>query len=264
MPGIANLVRVKAQEPEDQAATELGSEEFHPRLQASCSACSLSQLCLPMGLDKTELEHMDALVTRTAPMQEGEHLFRVGDPFKAIYAVRSGSYKSYTVDSEGREHVLGFHLSGELLGLDAIYPERHMCNAVALDTATVCTLPYSELTALAGKIDGLRVQLFKLMSKDLADTATLAGDFTADERLAAFLIGLSRRYQQRGFSAQEFNLTMSRRDIANYLRLAPETVSRVFARFEKDSLIAVDRRTIRLTDPAKLHALGQCMGEMHA
>ncbi|HEV2110224.1 MAG TPA: fumarate/nitrate reduction transcriptional regulator Fnr [Gammaproteobacteria bacterium] len=234
------------------------------KLQAACSSCSLAKLCLPMGLEKNDLERMDELVTRSPPIHEGEHLFRVGDPFKAVYAVRAGSYKSYTVDSEGREHVLGFHLPGELLGLDAIYPERHMCNAMALDTATVCILPYDKLTDLAGEIGGLRTQLFRLMSKDIADAATLAGDFTAEERIAAFLIGLSRRFQQRGFSSKEFNLTMSRRDIANYLRLAPETVSRVFARFEKDALIAVERRSIRLLDFAKLHQLAQCMGDLQA
>ncbi|HLW73773.1 MAG TPA: fumarate/nitrate reduction transcriptional regulator Fnr [Gammaproteobacteria bacterium] len=234
------------------------------RPQAACSNCSLSGICLPMGLDRDELERMDGLVTRSAPMHEGEHLFRVNDPFKAVYAVRSGSIKSYSVDSEGREHVLGFHLPGELLGLDAIYPERHMCNAVALDTAAVCVLPYEELTTLAGKIEGLRGQLFRLMSKDLADAATLAGDFTAEERIASFLINLSRRFQLRGFSPKEFNLTMSRRDIANYLRLAPETVSRVFTRFEKDKLIAVERRTVSLEDLPKLLTLSQCMGEMHA
>ena len=231
---------------------------------AACSNCSLSGICLPMGLDPGELERMDGIVTRSAPMHEGEHLFRVNDPFKALYAVRSGSIKSYSVDSEGREHVLGFHLPGELLGLDAIYPERHMCNAVALDTAAICILPYEQLTALAGKIEGLRGQLFRLMSKDLADATTLAGDFTAEERIASFLMNLSRRFELRGFSAKEFNLTMSRRDIANYLRLAPETVSRVFTRFEKDELIAVERRTVSLLDFSKLGALSQCMGEMHA
>lgn len=237
---------------------------FHPKLQAACSTCSLSQLCLPMGLNQADLERMDGLVTRSAPMHEGEHLFRVGDEFKAIYAVRAGTYKSYTVDSEGREHVLGFHLAGELLGLDAIYPERHLCNAVALDTASVCVMPFGELRELAGEIGGLRAQLLRLMSKDISDATALAGDFTAEERIAAFMLGLSRRFEQRGFSPKEFNLTMSRRDIANYLRLAPETVSRVFARFEKDQLIAVDRRSIRLVDIDKLHQMSLCMGEMHS
>lgn len=233
----------------------------HP---AACSECSLAPLCLPTGLGHEDLERMDDLVTRSAPLHEGEHLFRVGDDFDVVFAVRSGSFKTYTVDAEGREHVLGFHLPGELMGLKAIFHKRHFANATALDTATVCKLPYSELSTLSHKLPSLQDQMVRLMSKDLAEAVILAGDFTAEERLAAFLTGLSRRYAQRGFSAQEFNLTMSRRDIANYLRLAPETVSRVFARFEKDRLLAVERRSVRLLDPEKLHSMAQCMEEMQA
>lgn len=231
---------------------------------AACSKCSLSQLCLPTGLGQDDLERMDALVSRSQPLHEGDHLFRVGEAFDTVFAVRSGSFKTYTVDAEGREHVLGFHLPGELMGLKAIYPKRHFANAMALDTATVCTLPFDQLNALSHEIPGLHDQMMRIMSKDLAEAAVLAADFTAEERLAAFLTGLSRRYVQRGFSAQEFNLTMSRRDIANYLRLAPETVSRVFARFEKDGLIAVERRSVRLLDPERLHVMAQCMEEMQA
>ena len=234
------------------------------RSKAYCSKCNLVKLCLPMGLKPHELERMDGIVMRSDPLHEGDHLFRVADPFRAIYAVRAGSFKTYCVDDEGREHVLGFHFTGELVGLEAIYPERHLCNAIALETAAVCILPYERLNDLAGEIDGLRAQLIKLMSKDLAGATTLAGDFSAEERLAAFLVGLSHRFQHRGFSAREFNLSMSRRDIANYLRLAPETVTRVLTRFEKDDIIEVERRTVRLLDLLKLHDLAKCMDEMHA
>ena len=233
-------------------------------VQAACSNCSLAHLCLPTGLGHDDLERMDGLVERSAPLHEGDHLYRVGDSFDAVYAVRSGTFKIYTVDAEGREHVLGFHLPGELMGLKAIYPKRHITNAMALDTATVCRLPYEGLSDMAMHIPGLQSQLVRLMSKDLTEAVTLAGDFTAEERLAAFLTGLSRRYVERGFSATEFNLTMSRRDVANYLRLAPETVSRVFARFEKDQLIAVDRRAVTLLAPEKLHTLARCMEDMCA
>lgn len=232
--------------------------------KASCSTCNLVEFCLPMGLKPHELERMDGLVTRSDSLHEGDHLFRVGDPFKAVYAVRAGSFKTHCVDAEGREHVLGFHYTGELLGLEAIHPGRHLCNAVALETAAVCILPYGELNDLAGEIEGLRSQFIKLMSKDLAGSAALAGDFTAEERLAAFLVGLSRRFQNRGLSAREFNLSMSRRDIANYLRLAPETVTRVLTRFEKDDIIAVERRTVQLLDLLKLHNLARCIDEMRA
>lgn len=229
---------------------------------AACSSCSLAQLCLPTGLGHDDLARMDHLVTQSVPLHEGDHLYRIGDAFEAVFAVRAGSFKTYTVDAEGREHVLGFHLPGELMGLKAIYPQRHVTNAVALDTAAVCVLPYSDLTSLSASIPGLQAQLVRLMSKDIAEAITLAGDFTAEERLAAFLTGLSRRFALRGFSAREFNLTMSRRDIANYLRLAPETVSRVFARFEADGLVAVDRRAVILRDPEKLHHVAQCMEDL--
>jgi CRP/FNR family transcriptional regulator, anaerobic regulatory protein len=233
-------------------------------VQAACSSCSLAHLCLPTSLGHDDLERMDGLVHRSEPMHEGDHLYRIGDAFDAVYAVRSGTFKTYTVDTEGREHVLGFHLPGELMGLKAIYPHRHITNAMALDTATICVLPFTELSTMAASIPGLQSQLVRLMSRDLAEAVTLAGDFTAEERLAAFLAGLSRRYAERGFSASEFNLTMSRRDMANYLRLAPETVSRVFARFENDRLIAVDRRSVTLLQPEKLHSLAKCMEDLCA
>ena len=238
--------------------------KVQPHSQQACSACSLSRFCLPVGLNRADLERMDGIVTRSPVAHEGEHLFRTGEPFKAIYAVRSGSYKSYTVDSEGREHVLGFHLPGEIMGLDGIYSERYMCNAVALDTSAVCILPYGELSNLSGEIEGLRSQMFRLMSRGIANVGALAGDFTAEERIASFLMDLSRRFHERGFSAVEFNLSMSRRDIANYLRLAPETVSRVLARFEKSRMIAVERREVRLLDFPRLQELSRCMGEMRA
>ena len=234
------------------------------RLRAACGVCSLKELCLPRGLNGEDLTRLDSLVERRGPFHEGDHLYRVGDRFQALYAVRAGSYKSYTVDSEGREHVLGFHLPGELLGLDAIYPKRHLCNSLALDTASVCVLPYEQLNDLAGHLTELRSQIMRLMSKDIADSATLAGDFTAEERLAAFLSGLSERFRQRGYSPTEFHLSMSRRDIANYLRLATETVSRVFARFEKDGLIAVERRSVHLLDLPRLRSLCTAMGNLQA
>ena len=236
--------------------------ELTQGFRKACSACSLRELCLPRGLAEADLNRLDDLVERSGIHHEGDHLFRIGEGFKSIYAVRSGCYKSYTVDSEGREHVLGFHLPGELLGLDAIYPGRHLCNSMALDTATVCVVPYEQLSTLCGEISGLRMQIMRLMSKDIADAATLAGDFTAEERLAVFLLGLADRFKQRGYSASEYNLAMSRRDIANYLRLAPETVSRVFARFEKLGLISVDRRTVQLLDKPGLNAVCESMGTL--
>lgn len=226
-----------------------------PQLRAGCSRCSLAELCLPHGLSREDIERLDTLVHTSAPLHAGDHLFRVGDAFQAIYAVRSGCFKTYLDDDTGREQVMGFYLPGELMGLGAIYPDRYPLNAVALDTATVCRFPYANLVDLAAQMPSLQHQLLRLMSKDIGGSQALAGDFTAAERLAAFLMSLSRRWQMRGYSAVEFVLSMTRRDIANYLRLATETVSRTLAEFQEDGLIAVERRALRLLKPAELERL---------
>lgn len=228
-------------------------------LRRACSSCSLAELCLPLGFDADDLRELERIVQPSAPIESGEHLFRLGDQFAALYAVRSGHLKTYIVDDNGREQVLGFHLPGELIGLDAIYPEKHQCNAMALDTATVCRVEFSQISHLATQVPGLQAQMFRIMSKNIGESYGLAGDYTAEERLAAFLVGLSARLRLRGYSATRFNLVMPRRDIANYLRLATETVSRVFKRFQEEGLIRVDRREIELTDRDRLEDLARCL-----
>lgn len=225
------------------------------RLRQACSTCSLAELCVPMGLKHEDVERLEVIVSPRGPLHEGDHLFRVGDSFRAIYAVRSGSLKTYAIDELGREHVLGFHLPGELVGLDAIYPGKHQCNAMSLDTSTVCELPYADITSLASQVSSLQQQLFRLLSKDISVSHSLSGDFTAEERVAAFLLSLSARLKARGYSETRFVLAMPRRDIANYLRLATETVSRVFTRFEQDGLIRVDRRDVELLDLKRLREI---------
>lgn len=220
-----------------------------------CATCSLSELCLPLGLLKEDVAKLERLIEPRGPLHADDHLYRVGDPFRAIYAVRAGYLKTYLVDDTGREQVLGFHLPGELVGLDAIYPERHQCNAVALDTASVCELPFHDIEVLAGTIPSLQHSLFRLMSKELGDAHHLAGDLSAEERLAAFLLSLANRLKVRGYSETRLTLAMPRRDIANFLALATETVSRVFTRFEKDGLIHVDRREVTLLDLERLNGL---------
>ena len=186
------------------------------------------------------------LVQHVGPFQEGEHIFREGDAFGAIAAVRGGTVKTYVIDSEGREQVLGVYLPGEIIGLNAISLSRYPCNAIALDSVMLCRFSFPNIAALATRMPGLQQQLFRLLSLDIGKASLLAGNFTADERMAAFLISISRRYAARGFSATRFRLTMSRADIANYLRLAAETVSRAFRRFQDEGLIHVDRREIEL------------------
>jgi len=220
-----------------------------------CSTCAFSQACLSQGMDKSALMDLHVLVEHFGPFHAGDHLFREGDPFEAIAALRAGTVKTYVVDREGREHVLGFHLPGEVIGLNAIDGEHYPCNAIALDTVMLCRFSFPKMAMLAARLPGLQAQLFRLLSRDIGRAALLAGDWSADQRMAAFLIGLSQRLAARGLSPNRFQLTMARTDIANYLRLAPETVSRVLRRFQEDGLLGVERREVQLLELDKLHAL---------
>ncbi|MGI9263519.1 MAG: cyclic nucleotide-binding domain-containing protein [Gammaproteobacteria bacterium] len=213
-------------------------------LRRACRHCSLRELCLPMGLNSDDIKRLEGIVNTKGPMDRGAHLFREGDRFRSIYAVREGAIKTYSFDSDGREHVHGFHLPGELVGLDAIYPRVNRCNAMALEKTTVCILPFARLADLAQEVPGLQNQVLRLMSKDLSLTSDRATDHTAEEKLAGFLLSLSARMGGN----DTLVLMMPRRDIARYLRLATETISRLFARFQKNKLIKVKRRTVKLLD----------------
>jgi CRP/FNR family transcriptional regulator len=220
-----------------------------------CTTCAFSQACLSEGMDKTALKDLHVLVEHVGPFHAGDYIFREGDPFEAIAAVRAGTVKTFVVDRDGNEHVLGFHLPGEVIGLNAIDGDSYPCNAVALDTAMLCRFSFPKMAVLAGRMPGLQAQLFRLLSRDIGRAALLAGDWSADQRMSAFLIAFSRRLAERGFSPRRFQLTMARTDIANYLRLAPETVSRVLRRFEEDGLLRVDRRDVELLDRDALMTL---------
>jgi CRP/FNR family transcriptional regulator len=220
-----------------------------------CSTCAFAPVCLAQGLGKPELAALHCLVEHTEPAPAGSHLFREGEPFTAIAAVRGGAVKTYVIDAHGREQVLGFFLPGEVIGLNAIHAARYPCNAVALDTTVLCRFSFPAIATLASRLPGLQAQLFRLLSADIGKAALLAGDFSAEERVAAFLVSLSRRYAERRFSPTHLSLLMSRTDIANYLRLAAETVSRVLRRMQSDGLVAIDRRQVALLDLPRLDRL---------
>lgn len=227
-------------------------DEFH-----FCTTCAFSSACLSSGFDKTHLRDLHVLVEHVDTFREGDHIFREGDTFNVIAAVRAGTVKTYVTDSEGREQVLGFFLPGEVIGLSAISHAKYPCNAVALESVQLCRFSFPNIAALATRMPGLQQRLFTLLSEDINKAALLSGNFTADERMAALLISLSRRYAARGFSANRFTVAMTRTDIANYLRLASETVSRVFRRFQDDGLLRVERRDIELLQRPKLEALAR-------
>ncbi len=227
-------------------------------IKAACGNCSLQQLCLPIGIDPADIDRLDAIIKRRRPLARGAHVFRMGDGFDALYAIRSGSVKTYTVDDEGIEQITGFHLTGELIGLDAIGGGRHPCAAKALETTSVCEIPFDRLEDLTIDVPALGRQLLRVLGKELRHDEQLLmmlGKKSAEERLAALLVSLSARFRERGFSATEFNLSMSRNDIGNYLGLAVETVSRLFTRLQQQGLIEVDNKRIRIRDSKGLHEM---------
>jgi CRP/FNR family transcriptional regulator len=171
--------------------------------------------------------------------------------------VRVGTVKTRMIDRDGHEHVLGFHFPGEVIGLNAIDGQRYPCDAVALDTVMLCRFSFPKMAVLAARVPGLQRELFRLLSRDIGRAALLAGDWSADQRMAAFLVGMSRRLAARGFSPNRFQLTMARTDIANYLRLAPETASRVLRRMQDEGLLTVERREVELMDRARIDSLAE-------
>jgi len=222
-----------------------------------CSTCAFGSVCLPAGVDKTVLRELHVLVQHVGPYRNGEPVFRHGDPFGAIFAVRGGVVKTRSLDDAGNEHVLGFHLPGEMIGLNAIHPEKYPCDAIAMDTVHVCRFSFSALTTLATKIPDVQQKLFRLLSADIGKAGQLAGDHTADERLATFLLDMGQRYAARGFSPRAFRLVMPRADIANHLRLASETVSRVLRRFCDRNFVRVNGREVELIDISALQHIAR-------
>ena len=221
------------------------------KLQVACEECSLHELCLPLELQHDDMVELDRIIHKRRPLHRGDYLFRMGDPFRALYAVRSGCIKTYTSTDEGEEQVTGFHLPGELVGLDAITEGCHPCAARALETTSVCEIPYDRLEEISSHIPGLQRQLLRLMSREILteqDTMIWLGKKSAEARLAALLVRFSESYRRRRFSPTEFHLSMSRTDIASYLGLAVETVSRLFTRFQSEGLLEVERKHLRLLD----------------
>ena len=221
----------------------------------SCSSCCLREVCLPRGLSSANLSEFDELTTVKRRIARGASLYHGGDAFDALYAVRSGAFKTVGVSSNGEEKITGFYLSGEVMGLDAINNDRHDYNATALEDSEVCVIPFAQLTALTLRIPELQQQLFRLLSRDIArdhGLMLLLGSMTAQQRLAAFLLGLSRRYKRLGYAADRFLLRMTREDIGNYLGLTLETISRLMSRFQRDGLITAQQREIEFKDSGGL------------
>ena len=227
-------------------------------LRVACKNCSLATLCLPVGLTLKDVERLDDIVKRARPVHRGDYIFRTGERFHSLYVVKTGSVKTYAPSTEGGEHVLGFHLPGELIGLDAIEKEVHTCSAKVLETSAICEVPFSRLITLSGSIPSLQHQLYRLLSKEIGhdtEMLLLLGKKSAEERLAAFLLSMSKRLHKRGLSPTDFYLSMSRHEIGNYLGLAVETVSRLFTKFQDEGLLKVDRKHVELLELDVLEAI---------
>ena len=224
----------------------------------ACSNCNLRELCLPVGLSAGDLDRLDSLVMTRLTVRRGESLFRRGDSFTSIYAVRSGFFKTTVSTEDGRDQVTGFQMTGELLGLDGIGDAAHNCDAVALEDSQVCVIPYGRLEELAQQFAGLQRQFHRVMSREIVrdhGLMLLLSSMTAEERVAAFLRNLARRLEARGFSASSFVLRMTRAEIGAYLGLKLETVSRSFSKFHEDGILDVRQREVRIVDPEALRRL---------
>ncbi|MDE2370015.1 MAG: helix-turn-helix domain-containing protein [Burkholderiales bacterium] len=225
----------------------------------ACSNCNLREICLPVGLSRSELDHVDRrLVSSRRKVARGETLYRAGDRFDSVYAVWTGFFKTRLSSKDGRDQVVGFQMGGELLGLDGIGARRHEVDAVALEDSQVCVIPFAELEALALEVVGLQQQFHRILSREIVHdhgVMLLLGSMYAEERLAAFLLNLTFRLRARGFSASTVVLRMTREEIGSYLGLTLETVSRTFSKFQAEGLLFVRNRQIRITDPIGLQAV---------
>lgn len=223
-----------------------------------CQDCSISQLCIPYSLNETELDRLDEIIERKKPFQKGQEIYCAGDELKSLYAIRSGSIKSYTITEQGDEQITGFHLAGDLIGFDALASREHPSFAQALETSMVCEIPYDILDSLSDEMISLRRQITSLMSNEICGNQNmilLLSKKNAEQRLAAFIYNLSTRFAARGFSPKEFRLSMTRGDIGNYLGLTVETISRLLGRFQKIEMIEVQGKYISILDPVALSQL---------
>ncbi|HSH49143.1 MAG TPA: fumarate/nitrate reduction transcriptional regulator Fnr [Halomonas sp.] len=219
--------------------------------ETRCQNCSLSSLCLPLALELEDMSQFDAIIRRRSPLKRGAVLFRQDDTFTSVYAVRSGSLKQVTTEGSGDDQLTNFYLPSELIGLDGIDGQTYPGSVIALETTTVCEIPFDRLDSLSEDLPELRTQLFRSMSKEMRDDRRmmrLLSRKTADQRLATFLAGLSDRFRRRGYSPYSFRLSMSRADIGNYLGLAVETVSRILSRFQQQALVSVSGREVHILD----------------
>lgn len=226
--------------------------------KVACSNCNLRELCMPMGLSPAELQYVDDVVASRRKVKRGHALFSNGDAFNALYAIRTGFFKTSVTTQDGRDQVTGFQMAGEIIGMDGIVNEHHTCDAVALEDAEVCVMPFDRLEEISRHVNALQTHVHKVMSREIVrdhSVMLLLGSMRAEERLAAFLLNLVQRLHARGFSQSELILRMTREEIGSYLGLKLETVSRMFSKFAEDGIVEVKQRHVRILDTAALQRI---------
>ncbi|HRH06651.1 MAG TPA: fumarate/nitrate reduction transcriptional regulator Fnr, partial [Burkholderiaceae bacterium] len=227
----------------------------HETIKVACSNCNLRELCMPIGLNHDELNRIDDLVATRRHVKRGDTLFRSGDKFNSLFAIRTGFFKTCVATEDGRDQVTGFQMAGEVIGLDGIVSDNHSCDAVALEDAEVCVMPYDRIEDLSREVHGLQRHVHKIMSREIVrehGVMLLLGSMRAEERLAAFLLNLVQRLHARGFSQSELILRMSREEIGSFLGMKIETVSRTFSKFADEGIVEVKQRHVRIMNTQAL------------
>ncbi len=227
-------------------------------IKVACSNCNLRELCMPLGLSLEEMERIDEVVATRRKLKRGATLFRNGEKFSSLYAIRTGFFKTCVTTEDGRDQVTGFQMAGEIIGLDGIVHDHHTCDAVALEDAEVCVMPFDRIEELSREVNALQHHVHKIMSREIVrehGVMLLLGSMRAEERLAAFLLNLVQRLHARGFSQSELVLRMTREEIGSYLGLKLETVSRTFSKFVDDGIVEVKQRHVRILDTEALKRL---------
>ncbi len=234
---------------------EAVEKRCHSNHEVNCGDCRLASICLPISLQLEDIGKLDKIIQRGRPVHKGDHVYHAGEDFKSVYAIRSGAVKTIRVTEEGEEQITGFYLPGEILGMDGLATNNHSNAAIALETSAICEIPFSRLEELSTKLPNLQRRFFQLMSKEITQDQqliTLLSKNSADQRIASLLLSISARNTQRGLSAKDYFLPMSRSDIGNYLGLTIETVSRVFSRLHKQNIITLDKKHVLINDMDEL------------
>lgn len=235
-----------------EAATDVKIHPMNPfAIKVACSNCNLRELCMPMGLKADELDKIDAVVAVRRKVKRGARLYSNGERFTSLFAIRTGFFKTCITTEDGRNQVTGFQMAGEIIGLDGIVKDSHTCDAVALEDAEVCVMPFDRIEELSREVAALQRHVHKIMSREIVrehGVMLLLGSMRAEERLAAFLLNLVQRLHARGFSQSELLLRMTREEIGSYLGLKLETVSRTFSKFVEDGIVEVKQRHVRILD----------------